>query len=161
MPQSLAQLYVHVVFSTKDREPWLDGAVRERTHAYLASLLRDAGSPWVVVGGVEDHAHLLFDVGRTNSVADIVEKVKRESSKFVKTLGDRYASFTWQRGYGAFSVSPTLRGEAEAYVRNQEEHHRRQTFQEEYRAFLQRYSVAFDESLCVGLGLLGRCPRLR
>ena len=145
MPQSLAKLYVHVVFSTKDREPWLDGAIRERMHAYLAAILRDAGSPWVVVGGVADHVHLLFDLGRTDAIADIVEKVKRESSKFAKTLGDRYAAFTWQRGYGSFSVSPTLLDEAETYVRNQEEHHTRLTFQEEYRAFLQRYGVAFDE----------------
>jgi putative transposase len=145
VPQSLAKLYVHVVFSTKDREPWIDGAIRDRMHAYLASVVRDAGSPWVVVGGVEDHVHLLFDLGRTDAIADFVEKIKRESSKFAKTLGDRYAPFTWQRGYGAFSVSPTLRGEAEAYVRNQEEHHRRQSFQEEYRAFLQRYGIEFDE----------------
>lgn len=145
MPQSLATLYVHVVFSTKGREPWIDGVIRERVHAYLAALLRDAVSPWVVVGGVADHVHLLFDLGRTNAVADVVEKAKRESSKFIKTLGQEQALFAWQRGYGAFSVSPTRRAEAEAYVRNQEEHHRRQTFQEEYRAFLQRYCVPFDE----------------
>ena len=145
MPQSLTKLYAHLVFSTKHRQPWLDGAIRPKVHAYLASALRDQGSPWVVIGGVADHVHLLFEMGRMRSPAELVEHAKRESSKFVKTLGEEYTSFYWQRGYGMFSVSPTLRGEAESYVRNQEEHHKTRSFQDEFRALLTRYEIPFDE----------------
>lgn len=145
MPQSLTKLYAHLVFSTKNREPFLDMNVGSRVHAYLATVLRGMGSPWVVVGGIEDHVHLLFDMGKLHSPAELVEEIKRESSKFVKTLGEEYRSFYWQRGYGMFSVSPTHRGDAEAYVRNQAEHHHRQSFQDEFRRMLDKYEISFDE----------------
>jgi hypothetical protein len=111
----------------------------------LATVIRDLDSPWVVVGGVADHVHILFDMGKLHAPVEFVEKVKRESSKFVKTLGDKYREFYWQRGYGMFSVGPAQRGEAEAYVRNQDEHHRTKSFQEEFRGFLKRYGIAYDE----------------
>jgi len=114
-------------------------------HGYLATTVRDLNSPWVVVGGVADHVHILFDMGRTVTPVKFVEQVKRESSKFVKTLDTQYRSFYWQRGYGMFSVSPTHRDETEQYVRNQEEHHRNRTFEDEYRAVLTRYGMEFDE----------------
>ncbi len=100
---------------------------------------------WVVVAGVADHVHVLFDMGKMVAPVKFVEEVKRESSKFVKTLGATYAKFYWQRGYGMFSVSPKDRDEAEHYVRDQEEHHRHKTFQDEYRAMLTRYGIEFDE----------------
>jgi REP element-mobilizing transposase RayT len=115
-------------------------------HAYLATVIRDVDSPFVVVGGVADHVHLLFDMGKMNAPVKFVEQVKRESSKFVKTLGADYSDFYWQRGYGMFSVSPTHREDVEAYIRNQEEHHRKLTFQDEYRSLLQRYGIAYDEA---------------
>jgi putative transposase len=86
-----------------------------------------------------------FDMGKMHAPVKFVEQVKRESSKFVKTIGTQYRQFYWQRGYGMFSVSPKDRDEAEAYVRNQEEHHRTRTFQEEYRALLKRYGIVYDE----------------
>ncbi|MFM8253451.1 MAG: transposase, partial [Planctomycetota bacterium] len=101
--------------------------------------------PWVVVGGVADHVHILFDMGKMVPPVKFVEQVKRESSKFVKTLGSQYTTFYWQRGYGMFSVGPKDRDQAEYYVRPQEEHHRGTTFQDEYRAMLSRYGVEFDE----------------
>ena len=116
MPQALTKLYAHLIFSTKNRQPFLDDAIRPRVHAYLATIVRDFGSPWVVVGGVADHVHLLFDMGKMNAPVKFVEQTKRESSKFVKTLGESYQEFYWQRGYGMFSVSPTHRNEAETYV---------------------------------------------
>ena len=145
MPQSLTKLYMHLIFSTKNRRPFLDDKIRERTHAYLATVVRDMECPYAVVGGVADHVHILFDMGKKHAPVAIIEHVKRESSKFVKTLGPQYQSFYWQRGYGMFSVSPTLLAEAEKYVRNQEEHHRHKTFQEEYRDFLQRYEIEYKE----------------
>jgi REP element-mobilizing transposase RayT len=145
MPQSLSQLYVHVIFSTKDRFPFLKDDIRDRVHAYLASVLREMGSPFVVVGGVDDHVHVLFDMGRIHPAKDFVEKAKRETSKFVKTLRPNLDKFYWQRGYGIFSVSPTHRKSVVAYIENQQEHHLATTFQDEYRDFLQRYGIAFDE----------------
>lgn len=145
MPQSLTQLYAHLIFSTKNRVPMLDDGVRPEMHAYLATLVRDYASPYVVVGGVADHVHILFDFGKKHTPIEFVEHVKKESSKWIKTLGERFKQFYWQRGYGMFSVSPTHREEVEAYVRNQEEHHRTTTFEEEYRGFLRRYGIEFDE----------------
>ncbi|NOY30532.1 MAG: IS200/IS605 family transposase [Planctomycetes bacterium] len=145
MPQSLTKLYAHLIFSTKNRQPFLDEAIRPRVHAYLATILRGLDSPWVVVGGVADHVHLLFDMGKMHAPVKFVEQVKRESSKFVKTLDTKYQKFYWQRGYGMFSVGPAHRAEAEAYVRGQEEHHRTKTFQEEFRTLLEQYGIAYDE----------------
>lgn len=145
MSQSLTKLYVHLIYSTKNREPFLGDEIRERVHGYLATVIRSVDSPYVVVGGVADHVHILFDMGKMHAPVEFVEQVKRESSKFVKTLGTQYRNFYWQRGYGMFSVSPTHLADAEKYVRNQEEHHRTKTFQEEYREFLERYNIAYDE----------------
>jgi len=145
MPQSLVQLYAHLIFSTKDRQPLLNESIRSNVHGYLASLIRDLDARFVVVGGVADHVHILFDLGKLHAPVEFVEKVKRESSKFVKTLGPQYGEFYWQRGYGLFSVSPTHRESVELYIRNQKEHHRVKTFQEEYREFLNRYGIESDE----------------
>ena len=114
MPQSLTKLYAHLIFSTKHRQGLIDESIRPRVHGYLTTVLRDMNCPYVVVGGVSDHVHILFDMGKKCAPTEVVERVKRESSKFVKTLGQRYSEFYWQRGYGMFSVSPMLRSEAEA-----------------------------------------------
>jgi REP element-mobilizing transposase RayT len=138
-------LYAHLIFSTKNRKAFLDDDIRPREHAYLATVIRNMDSPYVVVGGVADHVHILFDMGKMRAPVDFVERVKRESSKFVKTLGPRYAEFYWQRGYGMFSVSPTHLEDVEKHVREQEMHHRKKTYQEEFREFLARYGIEYDE----------------
>ena len=145
MPQSLTKIYAHLVFSTKNRQPFVDDAIQARVHAYLATTIRNLDSSWVVVGGVADHVHILFDMGKKHAPVEFVERVKRESSRFVKTLGTKYRAFYWQRGYGMFSVSPRDRDEAELYVRNQAEHHETRTFQQEYRALLTQYGITYDE----------------
>ena len=145
MPQSLSQLYAHLIFSTKDRYPFLKDDIRDRVHAYLATVLREMGSPFVVVGGIDDHVHVLFDMGRIHAAKDFVEQIKRESSKFVKTLRPNLAKFYWQSGYGIFSVSPTHRESVIQYIETQEVHHRAKSFQDEYREFLNRYGIEFDE----------------
>ncbi len=150
MPQSLTKLFAHLVFSTKDRKPFLDDRIRSRVHGYLATVVRSMDSSYVVVGGVADHVHILFDMGKMHVPVKVVEQIKRESSKFVKTLGPSYQKFYWQRGYGMFSVSPTHLATAEQYVRNQEEHHRKKTFQEEYREFLKRYDIGYEEQYVWG-----------
>lgn len=145
MPQSFTKLYAHLIFSTKNRQPFLDETIRPRVHGYLATIVRSIDSPYVVVGGVADHVHILFDMGKMHAPVEFVERVKRESSKFVKTLGPRYGRFYWQRGYGMFSVSPTHLADVEEYVRTQQAHHEKRTFQEEYREFLDRYGIEYDE----------------
>ncbi len=107
MPQSLSKVIVHLIFSTKDRESWLDRKVRQRIHAYLATICRDLGAQAHRVGGVADHVHIITTLPRTLSQAQMVEQVKKTSSKWIKSLGPEYRGFFWQRGYGAFSVSPS------------------------------------------------------
>src|SRR5436305_5583592 len=108
MPQSLVQIYVHLVFSTKDRRPLLqDRAFRERTHAYLAGICKNQDSPSLRVGGVEDHIHILCRLSKTLDVAALIREIKRDSSKWIKDENPQLSEFHWQNGYGAFSVSPS------------------------------------------------------
>ena len=146
MPQSFCKVYAHLIFSTRNRRRLLGSDIRSRVHGYLASLVRDFDSPYVVVGGVQDHVHILFAMAKTRTPVEFVRKLKRESSKFMKRLDDNAQDFCWQRGYAMFSVSPAKVSEAEKYVRNQEEHHRHRTFREEVRAFLEKYGVDYDEA---------------
>ena len=145
MPQSLSKVIVHIVFSTKDREPWLDENVRPRMHAYLATICRDLGAEFVHVGGVADHVHIITTLPRTLSQAQLIEHTKKTSSKWIKAINTRYRGFSWQRGYGAFSASPSQLETVVQYVDSQLEHHRTRTFQEEYREILRKHRVDFDE----------------
>jgi putative transposase len=146
MAQSLARLWTHLIFSTKERYPFLaDSTVRADTHAFLATVLRNHDCSTLVVGGCEDHIHALFTLSRNYSIANIVKEVKRTSSAWIKTLERRYSKFRWQAGYGAFSVSQSHVAQVQRYIENQEEHHRRKTFQDEFRAFLKKYEIEFDE----------------
>jgi REP element-mobilizing transposase RayT len=145
MPQSLARLHVHLVFSTKQRTPWLTDAVRDSLHRYMAVVLADLGCPAVLINSVEDHVHVLFDLGRTVSVSQAVEAVKSSSSKWIKTQGPEFARFAWQAGYGAFAVSESNVLAVRDYVADQREHHRKRSFQDELRAFLERHGISFDE----------------
>ena len=145
MPQSLARLHVHLIFSTKHRERVITEAVRDSLHAYMATVLQNLGCAPVLINSVEDHVHILFELAPTVPVSQAVEEVKKSSSKWIKTQGAEFAGFAWQAGYGAFAVSesnvPTVRD----YIAGQQEHHRRKSFQEEYRAFLEKHRVTFDE----------------
>ena len=145
MPQSLSRILVHLIFSTKSRVPVLTPPIQTELHPYLAVVLRDNQCPSMQVGGVEDHVHMVFGLSRTLTIAQIVEKVKTSSSKWLKTKGTELADFHWQAGYGAFSVSQSDLDAVIAYIRNQAEHHRKMTFQEEDRRFLERYQVPYDE----------------
>ena len=141
MPQSLSFILIHIVFSTRDRAPLLDPTIRPDLHAYLATVARDADCECYRVGGVADRVHLAIRLSRTVTMAQLVEKLKTSSSKWLKT---QIAEFAWQRGYGTFSVSPSDLGALRTYIDTQQEHHKTRTFQE-YRAFLQRYGVEYDE----------------
>jgi len=145
MPQSLARILVHLIFSTKDRAAVLAPAVRPELQAYFVGILANLECPCLEVGCVADHAHLLFILRRTLSPADVVEEVKKGSSKWLKTRAAALRNFHWQNGYGAFSVSASSEARVRAYIRGQEAHHRKVTFQDEFREFLQRHGVPFDE----------------
>ena len=146
MAQSLARLWTHLIFSTKNRFPFLvDKNLRAGMHAYLAKMLREQDCETLIVNGVEDHIHALFALSRTHSIASVVKEIKRTSSGWVKELSPKLAEFHWQGGYGAFSVSQSNLQEVIRYIENQEEHHKRVTFQDEYRAFLRAYDIAYDE----------------
>jgi REP element-mobilizing transposase RayT len=144
MPQSLARLLVHLVFSTKNRVPFLQTSeLRSEAHAYLTSTLRGLDCEPVQVGGVADHVHLLFGLSRTISLAELVKDLKTSSTKAVRDKGHR--DYSWQTGYGAFSVSESNKSAVIAYIVDQETHHRKMTFQEEIRALLKKHSMRFDE----------------
>ena len=145
MPQSLAKILLHVIFSTKNRMPLLKDEIREPLHGYMAGVLKKLDSPAIIIGSVENHIHILCSLSRTQTVAGVVEEIKKSTSKWIKTNGVAYSRFQWQAGYGAFSVSESNRAEVEAYIHGQREHHRTRTFEEEYRAFLKRYNVPYDE----------------
>jgi REP element-mobilizing transposase RayT len=132
MPQSLARILVHVVFSTKHREPVLLPEVRPHLFGYLASVGRDLGCEVFRVGGVADHVHLATDLGRTITVASFVQKVKQTSSVWLKEQRGGPHHFEWQAGYGSFSVGQSQLDSLLGYVDKQEEHHRKVTFQDEY-----------------------------
>jgi putative transposase len=146
MPQSLAQIYVHIVFSTKDRQPFLlDKSIREEMHKYLGGTCNGLDCPVLRVGGVADHVHILCRLARTISVANLVKELKRESSLWIKTRSTALSEFHWQNGYGAFSISPGHIGALREYIDNQEEHHRTVSFQDEFRGLLKKYGVEWDE----------------
>ena len=145
MAQSLACLHAHLVFSTRQRAPLIHDAIRRALHAYLATVLQDLKCPAILINSVADHVRILFDLGRTSAVSHVVEKIKTASSKWMKRQGPQYASSAWQGGYGVFAVSESMVETVRRYVARQEEHHRKTSFQEEYRAFLDRHRIAYDE----------------
>lgn len=145
MGQSLARILVHLIFSTKNREPFLRDEVRPELHKYISAILNALDSPAISIASMQDHVHILLCLSKNEPLIRIVEEVKKRSSKWIKTKGTAYANFAWQNGYGVFSVSPSRLRQAEAYLENQQEHHRVGTFQEEFREFLKRHNVPCDE----------------
>ena len=145
MAQSLAKVYIHLIFSTKNRERTLREDIRPDLHAYIGGILRDHDSPCVEINTEADHAHILFILSRTHTISDVVGQAKRGSSAWLKTKDPFYSQFHWQSGFGVFSVSQSSVGEVREYILSQPEHHRRLTFQDEFRSFLQRYEIEFDE----------------
>ena len=145
MSQSLSRILVHLIYSTKNREPFLTPEVLPKLIAYQAGIFKDMDCPAIEIGGMADHVHALFVLSRKRELCDVIEDVKKGSSKWIKTQGPEFRQFYWQGGYGAFSVSPTHEESVQKYILNQEEHHRVVSFQGEFRDFLTRYKVDFDE----------------
>jgi len=143
VPQSLAKILVHVIFSTKNREPVIPREIRPSLYAYISGILENLHCPSLQTGAPADHLHALLSLARTRTVADVVEEVKKSSSKWMKQQG--VDSFFWQAGYGAFSIGESQVPALVKYIARQEEHHRHLSFQEEFRRLLESYGVAYDE----------------
>lgn len=144
MPSTHLSLHYHLVFSTKDRVPLIAPAWRERLHGFLGGTVNTLGGFPEAIGGVADHVHLLAGLRATHCLADVMREIKAVSSRWVhEEIGER--GFAWQEGYGAFTVGAPQRAEVRNYIARQEEHHRTRTFQEEYRNFLERAGVEYDE----------------
>jgi REP element-mobilizing transposase RayT len=145
MPQSLAALYTHIVFSTMGREPLIDEGLEQRLYDYIGGIIRERKGVLLSAGGVADHVHLLVSMGREWAVSDLVRDIKSNSSGWVHDTFPELAHFFWQAGYGAFSVSasqlPVIRG----YIARQKEHHAGQSFQDEYRQILTEHGLEWDE----------------
>lgn len=145
MPQSLVKNYVHLVWSTKNRAPLIDKNIKEELYAYMAGISNKLESQVIQIGGIEDHVHILCKLSRKIAMMKLVEEIKSHSSKWIKSKGVSYQNFYWQNGYGGFSVNPKEIDVVINYIKNQEEHHKKRTFQEEYRMFLNQYKMEFDE----------------
>jgi len=146
MPQSLSKIWIHIIFSTKNREPFFpDIEVRTKSHAYLAGICKQMNSPALIVGGVADHVHILCNQSKNLAMKDLIQNVKQDSSKWIKRQWPGLNYFHWQQGYGAFSVSPPQVDKVRHYIATQEEHHRNVGFQDEFRSILEGCHVPYDE----------------
>jgi len=145
MPQSLSSILIHLIFSTKNREPILTPEIDAELYPYMASIFKAMKSPALIIDGTSDHLHTLLSLSRVMTIAELVEEVKTESSKWIKTKGRHFRNFHWQSGYGAFSIGQSQVPALRRYIRRQKEHHRRVTFQDEFRKFLKAYEVEYDE----------------
>ena len=147
MPQSVAKVALHLVFSTKHRTPWLkDAELREELYAYMATILRNnVDSTAIIIGGVEDHVHILCLLSRKFAIMNLIEEAKTETSKWLKKQSSDLSDFAWQGGYGAFSVSESNIPQVKKYIASQEQHHSRMSFQDEFRELCKLHGIDLDE----------------
>lgn len=146
MPQSFSCAHLQVIFSTKNREPFLrDLPLRQEMHAYLGKVSNNVDCQTVIVGGTEDHIHLLGRLGRTITQADWVKELKRVTSIWFKEREPRFGNFYWQAGYGIFAVSLSGIQRTRQYIMGQPEHHNTISFKDEYRSILRKHGLEWDE----------------
>jgi putative transposase len=145
MAQSLAKIYVHLIFSTKNRERTIPDHLRPTLHSYMGGILKEQGCIPVEINSEPDHAHVLFTLSRTAALSEVVGNLKKGVTNWLHEQSPELRGFYWQNGYGAFSVSQSALGDVREYIRHQREHHKKVTFQDELRAFLKRYEIDFDE----------------
>lgn len=144
MPQSLVKNYIHVVFSTKNRQPFIDESIEQELFNYLGGICKNMECWPVKIGGHLDHVHILCALSKKVTLIKLLEEIKKNSSKWIKTKGDAYKNFYWQSGYGAFSVNPAQVDIVAQYIENQKEHHAKKTFQKEYLSILSKYKIEYD-----------------
>ena len=145
MAQSLSKLYVHIIYHIKNPLVKIRREDKSQLYAYMGSIIKDNESIPIKINGVEDHVHVLCVMSKNIALAKLVEVIKRHSSRWIKTLDPYYNQFAWQGGYGGFSVSPSLHDKTKLYIENQEEHHKKMSFKEEYLLFLKEYGIEYNE----------------
>jgi len=136
MPQSLVKNYIHITFSTKKRQPFIDSHIKEELFSYLGGICKNLECNPVIVGGHNDHVHILCLLSRKIALMKLIEEVKAHSSKWIKTKGQPYQKFYWQNGYGGFSIHPAKVDVVKDYISTQDDHHKEISFEDEYRTFL-------------------------
>ena len=144
MAQSLCKIYIHLIFHIKSTSPTVRPDDLPRLHAYMGKLVCTTGCKEIRAGGVGDHVHILFLLSRDDTISHIVEEIKRNSSRWLKTLDAYYRHFAWQNGYAAFSVSQSVVGKTLQYISSQGEHHKHLSFRDEYMKFLELYGIDYD-----------------
>lgn len=145
MPQSLANILIHITFSTKNRHPFLAPDIQPEVNSYIAAVARAADCPAVRVESVQDHVHMVVALSRVVALSDLIKEIKTSSSRWIKGKGESFSDFQWQRGYGAFSVSQSALQSVLDYLAGQHEHHKVVGFQDEFRRFLEKHGIQFDE----------------
>jgi REP element-mobilizing transposase RayT len=145
MPQSLVNLLVHCVFSTKDRRKLISPELATRLYPYFGGIARELKMNLLAVGGMPDHVHLLFTLPSTLAISKAIQLLKGSSSKWIHDTFPEHQLFEWQRGYGAFSIGTNDIERTVAYIKNQSEHHQVRSFEQEYLLFVDRNEVAYDE----------------
>lgn len=145
MPQSLSSIYIHLVFSTKNRQPYINDRIEPELYSYIGGIFRNKGCPVLIIGGDKDHVHALSFLSRTSTVAELVEKVKSYSSKWIKEQGNEFKNFQWQSGYGVFSIGRSGVDNVTRYIANQKLHHRGSSYQDEFRSLCRKYELDIDE----------------
>lgn len=145
MPQSLVMNYVHITFSTKHRINLIDEKIEAELFKYLGGICKSLECQPFIVGGYQNHIHILCSLSRKISLMKLIEELKSHSSKWIKNRWEGYNNFYWQNGYGGFSVNPNQVDVVKEYIANQREHHRKKTFKEEFLAFLHKYDIEYDQ----------------
>ena len=145
MPQSLSRVLIHIIFSTKNRNHFISKEIKDELYRYISGTLKNIKSQPIMINGVSDHIHILCTLPRTITQAYLLEEIKKSSSKWIKTKNRSFEKFAWQSGYGIFSVSSSLIKDVVTYIKNQEEHHKKITFQEEFILFLKKHNVEYND----------------
>ncbi|NOY42947.1 MAG: IS200/IS605 family transposase [Planctomycetes bacterium] len=145
MSQSLSNVLLHIVFSTKNRQQWIDTKLEQELFPYIAKICNELDCPIHKVGGTDDHIHIACSLARTVEISKLLATIKANSSRWIKSKGSHVENFSWQNGYGVFSVGQSQLDSLKKYIAGQREHHRRETFQDEFRKLLFKYQVDYDE----------------
>ncbi len=144
MSQSLSKLYLHIIFRIKNEGIKIRKKDKQDLYAYIGSIIKDRQSIPIIINGVEDHVHVLCVMSKNISLSKLVEEIKRHSSRWIKTKDSYYLGFEWQGGYAGFSVSPSIHDKTKQYIENQEQHHKKRDFKEEYLIFLKEYGIEYN-----------------
>lgn len=148
MPQSFSNTRIHIIFSTKHRQPFIDNNIEQPLFGYIGQICNELKCKTIIVGGYKDHIHIFCNLYRPLSQSDLVKEIKTNSSRWMKTQGQEYEDFYWQDGFATYSVSQSQSDNLIAYIKNQRQHHEKKTFKEEYREFLELNNLEFDEKYC-------------